>query len=71
MAQSKPRVAFAVTRSLEKAKQRYPWAKSWVRIKGGIWCFEDKREARNYQPESFHELSVGREPGRAKRTPKR
>jgi hypothetical protein len=64
MAQSKPGVAFAVTHSLEKAKQRYPWARAWVQVKGGIWCFEDEREARTYQPETFHELFVGHEPKR-------
>ena len=39
-AQSK--LACAVTCSLEKAKARYPWARAWVQVKGGIWCFETK-----------------------------
>ena len=51
------RSAFAVTRSLAKA--RYPWAQAWVRVRGGIWCFESVQEARLYQPQTAHELSVG------------
>jgi hypothetical protein len=30
------RSAFAVTRSLAKAKARYPWAKAWVQVRGAI-----------------------------------
>ena len=67
MAQSKPRVALTVTRSLAKAKQR--WAKAWVQVKGGIWCFEDEREARSHQPGAFSELFVEHEPGRPKGNP--
>jgi hypothetical protein len=44
---------------------------AWAQIRGGIWCFEDVREARTYQPEAFHEFIVRREPRRPKRTPKR
>jgi hypothetical protein len=46
----------AGSHSLDKAKARYPWAKAWILERGGIWCFEDVREARTYQPETFHEL---------------
>jgi hypothetical protein len=27
------RSRFAVTRSLERAKQRYPWARAWVQLR--------------------------------------
>ena len=36
------RAAFAVTRSLAKAKARYPRAQAWVQVRGGIWCFESE-----------------------------
>ena len=71
MAQSKSGVALALTHSLEKARARYPWARGWVQVKGGIWCFEDEREARTYQPEAFHEFIVRREPRKPKRSQKR
>jgi hypothetical protein len=56
------RSAFAVTRSLAKAKARYPWAQAWVQVRGGILCFESEQEARLYQPLTAHELFVGSEP---------
>ena len=28
---------------------RYPWAKSFVKTKAGIWCFESKKEALAYR----------------------
>jgi hypothetical protein len=56
------RSAFAVTRSLAKAKARCPWAQAWVQVAGGIWCFESVQEARLYQPQTAHELFVGSEP---------
>jgi len=31
---------------MEKAKARYPWAKAWIQVRGGIWCFESEQEAR-------------------------
>ena len=55
------RSAFAVTRSLAKAKARYPWAKAWVQVRGGIWCFESEQEARLYHPQTAHELYDGSE----------
>ena len=51
-----------------QAKARYPWAKAWVRVRGGFWCFESEAEARGYEA-GFHEPFVGREPGRPKRQP--
>jgi hypothetical protein len=60
MAQSKPRSALALTHSLDKAKARYPWAKAWVQVRGGVWCFESEAEARGYEA-GFHEPFVGRE----------
>ena len=66
-AQSK--LACAVTRSLEKA--RYPWARAWVQVKGGIWCFETKRDAMLYQTQSHHELFTKSEPEKPKRLPQR
>ena len=68
MAQSKPRSALALTHSLDNAKARYPWAKAWVQVRGGFWCFESEAEARGYEA-GFHEPFVGREPGRPKRQP--
>ena len=65
------RLAFAVTRSLAKAKERYPWAKAWVQIRGGIWCFETKQDAILYQPQSHHELFTESEPEKPKRLPQR
>jgi hypothetical protein len=56
------RSAFAVTRSLAKAKARFPWAQAWVQVRGGIWCFESEQEARLYHPQTAHELFVGSEP---------
>ena len=61
------RSAFAVTRSLAKAKARYPWAKAWVQVRGGIWCFESEQEAKLDHPQTSHELFVGSEPERPKR----
>jgi hypothetical protein len=62
MAQSKSGVAFAVTHSLEKAKARYPWAKAWVQVKGGMWCFESEAEARGYKGASTsHSSGTNRE----------
>jgi hypothetical protein len=55
------RTAFVVTRSLAKAKARYPWAKAWVQVRGGIWCFESEQEARLYHPQTSHKLFVGSE----------
>ena len=66
MAQSKPRSALALTHSLDKAKARYPWAKAWVQVRGGFWCFESEAEARGYEG-GFHEPFVGHEPGKPKR----
>ena len=60
------RTAFVVTRSLDKAKQRYPWAKAWVQARGGIWCFESEQEARLYHPQTSHELFIGSEPEKPK-----
>jgi hypothetical protein len=71
MAQSKLRVSSAVTRSLEKAKARYPWARARVQVKGGIWCFETKRDAMLYQPQSHHELFTESESEKPKRLPQR
>ena len=68
-AQSK--LACAVTCSLEKAKARYPWARAWVQVKGGIWCFETKRDAMLYQPQSHHGLFTESEPEKPKRLPQR
>jgi hypothetical protein len=65
------RAEFAVTRSLAKAKARYPWAKAWVRIRGGIWCFETEQEARLYQPQTSHELFTESEPEKPKWLPRR
>jgi hypothetical protein len=62
------RSAFAVTRSLPKAKARYPWAKAWVQVRGGIWCFESEQDARLYHPQTPHELFVvGSEPEKPNR----
>jgi hypothetical protein len=55
------RSAFAVARSLTKAKARFPWAKAWVQVRGGIWCFESEQEARLYHPQTSHELFLGSE----------
>jgi hypothetical protein len=55
------RSAFAVTRSLAKAKARYHWAQAWVQVRGGIWCFESEQEARLYHPQTAHELFIGGE----------
>ena len=60
------RSAFAVTRSLAKAKARYPWAKAWVQVRGEIWCFEYVQEARLFQPQTAHELFIGSEPEKPK-----
>jgi hypothetical protein len=62
MPQAKPRTAFAVTRSLERAKARYPWAKAWVQVRGRIWCFESVQEARLFQPQTNHEFLAASEP---------
>ena len=67
MPPQKPRSALALTHSLDKAKARYPWAKGWVQVRGGFWCFESEAEARGYQPEAFHEPFARREPERPKR----
>src|SRR6516162_6342854 len=63
MAQSKPRSALALTHSLDKAKARYPWAKAWVQVRGGFWCFESEQQAEAYRPASFHDLTVYPRPG--------
>jgi hypothetical protein len=34
----------------------YPWAKVWVQVRGGVWCFEAEQEARLYHPQTSHEL---------------
>ena len=60
------RSAFAITRSLAKAKARYPWAQAWVQVRGGIWCFESVQEARLYHPQTAHELFIGSEPEKSK-----
>ena len=52
------RSAFAVTHSLTKAKQRYPWAKAWVQVRGGIWCFESEQEARLYGATETEEVTA-------------
>jgi hypothetical protein len=46
------RSAFAVTRTLAKAEARYPWAIAWVKVQGGIWCFESEQGAWLYQQEA-------------------
>jgi hypothetical protein len=71
MAQSKPRSALALTHSLANSKQRYPWAKAWVQVRGGIWCFETEQEARLYQPQTSHELFTESEPEKPKRPHRR
>ena len=68
MAQPKPCSTLALTHSLDKAKARYPWAKAWVQVRGGFWCFESEAEARGYEA-GFHEPFVVHEPGRPKRQP--
>jgi hypothetical protein len=62
-----PRTAFAVTRSLERAKARYPWAKAWVQVSGGVWCFESEQDARLYQPQTSREFFLASEPEKPKR----
>src|SRR5262249_50073909 len=52
----KKRISFAVTQDVDKAAARYPWAASFIKVKGGFWCFESKKQAdtfrasRNDQP---------------------
>jgi hypothetical protein len=52
------RSMFAVTRSLARAKQRYPWAKAWVQVRSGVWCFESAQDARLYQPETPYNIII-------------
>jgi hypothetical protein len=67
MTDDRPRAKFAVTRDLEKAKRRFPWARAWVHVRNGVWCFEDPREARVYRPGGAYEAFLADEPGPRKR----
>jgi hypothetical protein len=53
------RVQFAVTRDIDKAQGRYPWAVSFVHIKSGTWCFESKRDAENYRAQRVNDPIPG------------
>ena len=57
MSQPKPGSVFAVTRSLERAKARYPWARARVQVRGRIWCFESEQEAKLYHLRSLTSFS--------------
>jgi|SRR5215472_232026 len=59
--------ALALTHLLDKAKARYPWAKAWVQVRGGTWCFESEQEAEAYRPASFHEPFFAPKPSKSKR----
>jgi hypothetical protein len=61
MPQAKPRTALAVTRSLERAKRRYPWAQAWIQVRDRTWCFESE-QAWLYQPQTNHDLLTAPEP---------
>ena len=43
------RIQFAITQDMDKAQGRFPWAKSFVQIKSGVWCFESKYDADRYR----------------------
>jgi hypothetical protein len=43
------RVQLAITQDLDRAQERFPWAKSFVQVKSGVWCFECRADADSYR----------------------
>jgi hypothetical protein len=39
------RVQLAITQDMDKAQEHFPWAKSFVQVKSGVWCFECRTDA--------------------------